>query len=78
MSIKHLHIIGYAHRNIRPENMMLDHCGHLKLIGFSSSAKLNDNEEIDTPIPDITSEYLAPEILTVSVLIRFLKILSLF
>lgn len=66
LAVKHLHTMGFAHRDIKPENMMLDRVGHLKLVDFGSSAKLNRDGKINARMPVGTSEYLAPEILLVS------------
>lgn len=66
MAVKHLHTMGFAHRDIKPDNMMLDRVGHLKLVDFGSSAKLNRDGKINARMPVGTSEYLAPEVLVVS------------
>lgn len=70
LAVKHLHTMGFAHRDIKPENMMLDRIGHLKLVDFGSSAKLNRDGKINTLMPVGTSEYLAPEVLKVSIKLK--------
>lgn len=66
MAVKHLHTMGFAHCDIKPENMMLNRVGHLKLVDFGSSAKLNRDGKIYSYTPVGTSEYLAPEVFNVS------------
>jgi len=36
LAVKNLHTMGFSHHDIRPENIMLDRVGHLKLVDFGS------------------------------------------
>lgn len=39
--LEHLHINGYIHKDIKPENIMIDNEGHIKLVDFDLSSKTN-------------------------------------
>ena len=39
--LEYLHINGYIHKDIKPENIMIDNEGHIKLVDFDLSSKTN-------------------------------------
>ncbi|XP_046386936.1 citron rho-interacting kinase [Ischnura elegans] len=63
LSIHSLHAMKYVHRDIKPDNILIDRCGHLKLADFGSAAKLNDAGIVVSEMPVGTPEYIAPEVL---------------
>lgn len=64
LAINDLHSMGYVHRDIKPDNILLDRCGHLKLADFGSAAHLDSNGTlVDCNLPVGTPEYIAPEVL---------------
>lgn len=62
-AIRSLHQMGFVHRDIKPDNILLDRCGHIKLADFGSSAKLSSSGLVQAEMPVGTPEYLAPEVL---------------
>eukprot|EP01135_Chromosphaera_perkinsii_P011374 Nk52_evm19s2391 gene=Nk52_evmTU19s2391 len=66
LAIESLHELGFVHRDIKPDNVLIDATGHIKLADFGSSAFLNADGIVTSEIAVGTPDYMPPEILNAS------------
>ncbi|XP_059170466.1 serine/threonine-protein kinase MRCK alpha-like isoform X3 [Physella acuta] len=63
LAINSLHELHYVHRDIKPDNVLLDRSGHIVLADFGSCLKLMDDGTVQSSVAVGTPDYISPEIL---------------
>lgn len=63
LGIEAIHNMGFLHRDIKPDNILIDRQGHVKLGDFGTCVKLDANKMVRFERPVGTPDYVPPEFL---------------
>ncbi|KAM3578909.1 hypothetical protein VKS41_008702 [Umbelopsis sp. WA50703] len=63
LAIESLHKLGYVHRDVKPQNILIDAQGHVKLADFGSCINLDQHGKVTSTTPVGTCDYISPEVL---------------
>eukprot|EP01137_Pigoraptor_chileana_P026091 Opistho-2@96548 len=64
LAVDAVHELGFIHRDIKPDNMLITGLGHIKLVDFGSCVKMDKNGKVRSATAVGTPDYLSPEVLT--------------
>lgn len=63
--LEYLHSLGIAHRDLKPNNLLISISGRLKLTDFGTAKEMTETDRRSTLVGTI--EYMAPELITMQV-----------
>lgn len=63
LAVNSIHQLKYVHRDIKPDNVLLDKRGHVRLADFGSCLRLDKDGTVQSNVAVGTPDYISPEIL---------------
>nr|CAD2161534.1 unnamed protein product [Meloidogyne enterolobii] len=63
LALDAIHSLGYIHRDVKPDNMLISADGHIKLADFGTCIRMNRDGLVRCSMAVGTPDYISPEVL---------------
>lgn len=63
LALDAIHSMGYIHRDVKPDNMLISANGHIKLADFGTCVKMDKDQLVRCSTAVGTPDYISPEVL---------------